>query len=223
MFIGYVIVSLCFARVESQSLYGGSSQSIWAASVEEQWWVLRIGSHCTPEEPLSVLEGSTGHWTSQRKKHPRKSRMIHLEMKWVPMNRTSARHREGTLEARPGSQRTWKAAARHLVFTLSLRVSIAAIKCMSKATLGGNISFHIVVCKSITEGSHVRSSGQKPGGRKWGVPRRSAVYWLASLGLLSLLFYAIQHHHLLRGGATHNGLGPPSVPNRWLEWKHVLN
>lgn len=160
--IGYVIVSLCFARVESQSLYGGSSQSRWAASVEERWCVLRIGSRCTPEEPLSASEGSTGHWTSLRKKHPRKARMIHLEIKWV------ARHREGTLEARPGSQRTWKAAARHLAFTLSLRVSIAAIKCMSKATLGGNISFHIVVCKSITEGSHVRSSGQKPGGRKWG-------------------------------------------------------
>jgi hypothetical protein len=41
------------------------------------------------------------------------------------------------------------------------------------------------------------------------VPWKNAVYWLASLGLLSLISYAIQHQ-LPRGGTTHNGLGPPT-------------
>jgi hypothetical protein len=38
-------------------------------------------------------------------------------------------------------------------------------------------------------------------------PWRGAASWLAPHGLLSLLSYRTQDHQL-RGGTTHNGLGP---------------
>jgi hypothetical protein len=42
--------------------------------------------------------------------------------------------------------------------------------------------------------------------RSW----RGAAYWIASPGLLNLISYITQAHQL-RDGATHNGLGPPTL------------
>jgi hypothetical protein len=61
-------------------------------------------------------------------------------------------------------------------------------------------------------------------------PLREAAFCLAPHGLLSLLSYITQNH-LLRGGATHNGLGPPlSMINqenilayRSICWRHFRN
>ena len=41
-------------------------------------------------------------------------------------------------------------------------------------------------------------------------PRRDVTYWLASSGLLSLLFYRTQVYQP-RDGTTHSGLGPPPL------------
>jgi hypothetical protein len=41
-------------------------------------------------------------------------------------------------------------------------------------------------------------------------PWRDVPYWLASLGLLSLLSYRTQDYQP-RDGTTHNGMGPPSL------------
>ena len=41
-------------------------------------------------------------------------------------------------------------------------------------------------------------------------PQGGAAYWLALYALVSLLSYRTQDHPL-RGGTTHNGLGPPPL------------
>ena len=43
-------------------------------------------------------------------------------------------------------------------------------------------------------------------------PWMGAAYWLATYGLLSLLYYRTKDHHP-RDGTTHSGLSPPSPIN----------
>ena len=61
----------------------------------------------------------------------------------------------------------------------------------------------------ITKGSQDRNSHRVETWRQEWMqkPRKNATYWLASLGLLSLLSYRIQDYQP-RDGTTHNGPFP---------------
>jgi hypothetical protein len=57
-------------------------------------------------------------------------------------------------------------------------------------------------------------------------PWRGTAFWLASPGLLSLLFYRIQDYQP-RDGTTHKGPSPASsliekMPYSWISWRHFL-
>jgi hypothetical protein len=79
---------------------------------------------------------------------------------------------------------------------------------MTKATWGRKSLFGLHF--QITA-HHQRKSGQEvKQGRNWEEGAMdSAVYWLTSYGLLSLLSYRTQDHHQPRDGSTHNGALPP--------------
>ena len=91
---------------------------------------------------------------------------------------------------------------------VSVRVSIPAQNQEASWGEEGLISlhFHIAVHrqrKSGLEPRQVRKQGMMQ--RPW----RDVTYWLASPGLLSLLFYTTQVYQP-RDGTTHNGLDPPT-------------
>ena len=64
----------------------------------------------------------------------------------------------------------------------------------------------------ITKGSQDRNSHRAGTWRQeWMLrPWKDVTYWIASPGLLSLLFYRTQDHQP-RDGTTHNGLDPPTL------------
>ena len=79
----------------------------------------------------------------------------------------------------------------------------------------GEIGAYLVYASTllfITEGNQDKNSHRAGIWRQELMQRpwRSAAYWLASPGLLSLLSYRIQDHQR-RDGITDNGLGPLSL------------
>jgi hypothetical protein len=80
----------------------------------------------------------------------------------------------------------------------------------------------------ITKGSQDRNSHRAGTWRQelMQSPWKGAAYWLASPGLLSLLFYRTQDYQP-RDGTTHNGPSNPwslieKMPYSWISWKHFL-
>jgi hypothetical protein len=93
-----------------------------------------------------------------------------------------------------------------------VKVSIPGQNIMTKKQVGEKrvYSAYTSTLLFITKGSQGRSLN-RAGTRRQGLmqkPCRGTAYWIASLGLLSLLYYRVQDHQS-RDGTTHNG---PSHP-----------
>jgi hypothetical protein len=102
-------------------------------------------------------------------------------------------------------------------YTLSVlvRVCIPAQNIMTKKQVGEERVYSaytsklLFITKENQDWNSYRAVGtwrQELIHRTW----RGAIYWLASPGLLSLLFYRTQDHPP-RDGTIHNGLGPPPL------------
>ena len=71
--------------------------------------------------------------------------------------------------------------------------------------------YYISILYSVIEGSQDRNTS-RAGTWRQELTQRSAAYWLALHGLLSLLSYRTPDHQP-RDGPTRNGLGLPGIPH----------
>jgi hypothetical protein len=96
------------------------------------------------------------------------------------------------------------AAPNHLISILT-----AVVKHRDQSVLGEERVYFILHLKSPSLGEAMAGTWRQELLKR---PWRNAAYWLAPLGLPSLLSYRMQDH-LPRSSITHNGLDPPPSIN----------